>query len=72
VFSSQSLIQIGGLVDSKALARFKKGGPTPNITRAFVGQMQGFYFNDVRVFNIAATTGEKNSKNAQNYVIGCA
>ena len=53
MFSSQSLIQIGGRVDTNALARARNGGPMPDILLPFVGQMSGFFFNDVRVFKLA-------------------
>lgn len=54
VFSSQSLIQIGGFVSKDDIDGFKSGNnPTPVIRRAFRGQMAGFFFNDVRVFELA-------------------
>ena len=48
------MIQIGGLISRKAIADFKsKRNLYPVIKRPFKGQMAGFFFNDVRVFELA-------------------
>nr|XP_026689389.1 neurexin-1a isoform X3 [Ciona intestinalis] len=55
VFNSQSVIQIGGLLDqSSPYLNSMRSKRSPGIRKAFHGQMMGFFFNDVRVFQLAA------------------
>nr|CAB3264446.1 neurexin-3-like [Phallusia mammillata] len=62
VFNSQSTIQIGGLLSESAMSTLQqptRNRRSPDITQPFVGQMMGLFFNDVRVFDLAARNDDR-------------
>ena len=63
VFSSQSMVVVGGSIDGQILTLANsdqtKSEALQNISSSFRGKMNGFFFNDVKVFDLAAESKQR-------------